>query len=56
MSNAGSTDHRERIAEALEEHRADIERVAQTETEFAKRAAAALEWLAEQTEDESDEE
>lgn len=55
MSQAESTDHRERIAEVLEEHRDEIELLAQTDTEFAKRAESALEWLAEHTEEGADE-
>ena len=37
----------ERIAEALEEKRESIERIADSDTTFAPRAEAALDWLAE---------
>jgi hypothetical protein len=55
MSQAERPDHRDRIARVLEEHREEIERLARTDTEFAKRAESALEWLAEYTEEDTDE-
>ena len=43
-------DHEQRIVDALEEHREQLEDVAASETSFAPRAQSALDWLEEHTE------
>ncbi|MFC6973681.1 hypothetical protein ACFQL1_01715 [Halomicroarcula sp. GCM10025709] len=47
-------DHFDRIASALEDHRDQLEAVAESDTTFAPRAEAALEWLAEHTQEDDD--
>lgn len=48
-------DHIDRIASALAEHRDQLERIAESETTFAERAQAALDWLDEHTQEGDDE-
>jgi len=50
------TDHRKRIADALEETRESLERVANSDVPFADRAEAALDWLDEYNEEDTDDE
>ena len=44
----------ERVVEELEKERESLERVANSDTAFAPRAEAALEWLAEHSEGDDD--
>jgi len=44
-------EHEQQIVEALQEKREQLEEIAATETAFAPRAKAALEWLDEHTEE-----
>jgi hypothetical protein len=46
-------DQTQRIVDALEPHREGLEEIAATDTPFASRAQAALDWLEEHREDSS---
>jgi hypothetical protein len=54
MSSTELQDQEQRIVDALEEHREDLEVLAASDTSFATRAANALEWLNDRTKEDDD--